>query len=186
VRSEQETLELVAGLLDRLSIPYMISGSVASSHYGRPRTTHDVDIVIDPSAPELETLVDAVASSGLYVSAETARDALRRRRQFNLIDSDSGFKVDLIIRKDRPFSREEFARRRRVALTSRLEASLATPEDSILSKLEWARRSAESERQIADAASIVEMLGASLDAAYIERWARELGVEALWRRISPR
>jgi hypothetical protein len=186
VRSEQETLEAVVGHLERLSIPYMVTGSMASSHHGRPRTTHDADIVIEPSGESLESLLGAVAASGMYVSANAAREALRRRRQFNVIDTDSGFKVDLIIRKDRPFSREEFARRRAVALTARLTASIASPEDSILSKLEWARKAGESERQIEDAAAIVVIVGDVLDVAYIERWVDELGVAALWRRISPR
>lgn len=183
---EQETLELIVALLDRIGIPYMVTGSVASSHHGRPRTTHDADIVFEPDHDTLEALLKAVTAAQLYVGADTARDALRRRRQFNVIDPASGFKIDLIIRKDRPFSHAEFGRRQRVTLTSRLTAEVATPEDSILSKLEWAQKSAESERQLADAAAIVEVLGPALDVPYIERWAPELGVEALWRRISPR
>jgi hypothetical protein len=186
LRTEQDTLELAVHLLERVGIPYMVTGSVASSHHGRPRTTHDADIVIDPDVEAFERLLLLVVEAGLYVGAETARDALRRRRQFNLIDPDSGFKVDLILRKDRAFSREEFARRQRVDLTSRLSASVATPEDSILSKLEWARKTSGSEQQIADAAAIVEIAREALDVAYIEAWARELGVEPLWRRISPR
>lgn len=186
MNSERETLELVVGLLDRLGIPYMVTGSIASSHHGRPRTTHDADIVFEPDQDALEALLDAVTAAHLYVGADTARDALRRRRQFNVIDPESGFKVDLIVRKDRPFSLQEFQRRRPVALTSRLTAAVASPEDSILSKLEWARKAAESERQLADAAAIVDVLGPALDVPYIERWAPELGVEALWRRISPR
>jgi hypothetical protein len=75
-----------------------------------------VDVVIDPSAEALARLVDALASSGFYVDAATARDAMKRRRQFNAIHAQSAVKIDLIVRKDRPFSREELGRRQRAVL----------------------------------------------------------------------
>jgi hypothetical protein len=59
---------------------------------------------------------------------------------------------------------------------------IVTPEDAVLSKIEWARRAGDSERQIADAAGVLAV-NPSLDRAYIERWAQELGLIDLWRRI---
>jgi hypothetical protein len=88
----------------------------------------------------------------------------------------------LIIRRDRPFSRAEFARRIAVDLSFTKAVSIATPEDAILSKLEWARRSGDSEKQLADAAGVLD-LNPSIDREYIEHWAGELGVSDLWRRI---
>jgi hypothetical protein len=90
-------------------------------------------------------------------------------------------KVDLIIRKDRPFSVEEF-RRRQLGSLAGTSVPFVTPEDAILSKLEWARRGGDSERQIADAAGVLQ-LNPSLDRAYVARWAAELGVTDLWTRI---
>jgi hypothetical protein len=118
---------------------------------------------------------------GFYVSADGAREALARRRQFNVIDTEEACKVDLIIRKERPFSIEEFARRRRVDLAFRPQVALVTAEDSIVSKLEWASRTEDPGRQLADVAGILEVQ-TSLDHAYIDRWARELGLTALWAR----
>jgi hypothetical protein len=77
-----------------------------------------------------------------------------------------------------------FDRRRPVQLTDTLTAALATPEDSILSKLEWSRKAGESAQQIVDAAGVVQMSGALLDVGYIERWASELGVLDLWKRVA--
>ncbi len=88
----------------------------------------------------------------------------------------------MIVRRDRPFSQAEFARRITVDLSFAKGVSIVTPEDAILSKLEWARRSGESEQQIADAAGVLD-LNPSIDRGYIERWAGELGVSDLWRRI---
>ena len=70
----------VARALDRLEIAYMVTGSVASSHHGRPRMTHDIDVVIDPEPRPLSDLVAALSSDGFYVDAKVAEDALRRRR----------------------------------------------------------------------------------------------------------
>ena len=166
----------------------MVTGSVASSHHGLPRMTHDADVVVDLEAASLERFLAALHTADLYVGVETARDALRARRQFNVIDPASGFKIDLIVLKDRSFSRVEFERRRPARLTDTLTATVATAEDSILSKLEWSRKAGESAQQLADAAGVVRMSGGSLDVGYIERWAEELGVLDLWRRIavSPR
>jgi hypothetical protein len=183
--AEAEALARVVGCLDDLGIAYMVAGSMASSFHGRPRTTHDADIVIDPSPDQLDRLVTALAAAGFYVDGQAAKDALRRRRQFNAIDTSSAFKLDLIVRKDRPFSREELERRQPVDLDG-VALSLATAEDTVLTKLEWARRAGGSQRQVADAQGIVDVRGDELDRAYIERWADSLGVLALWQQLLPR
>jgi len=161
----------------------MVAGSFASSFHGRPRTTHDADVVIDPTPEALERLLEALVEAGFYVPASSARDALRRRRQFNVIETASAFKLDLIIRKDRPFSRGEFERRAREDRAA-VPAVMATAEDTILSKLEWAKKGGGSERQLDDVRGVVEVRGADLDRAYIERWAAELDVLDLWREIT--
>ena len=181
---EEEALTRVARALDRHQIAYMVTGSVASSHHGRPRTTHDVDLVIDPEPRPLSDLVRALATDGFYVDGKVAEDALRRRAQFNAIEIESAVKIDLIVRKNRPFSVLELARRRSVELTAGCTVALATPEDSILSKLEWARKGGGSEKQLADAAGVLEVSGEGLDRAYIEKWACELGVFDLWESLA--
>lgn len=180
---EEEALASVVGELDRLAIPFMLTGSVASSYHGHPRATHDADLVIDPTEAQLEAFVESLAAAGFYVDADSARDALRKRTQFNVIDTRYACKIDLIIRRDRPFSHEEFARRVTADLSFAKAVPILTAEDAILSKLEWARRSGDSEKQLADAVGVLE-LNPSLDRAYIERWAGELGVSDLWLRIS--
>lgn len=169
--------------LDELAIPYMVAGSVASSHHGRPRATNDADVVVDPTPQALDELVAALAADGYYVDAVTARRALAARRLFNVIDPLTAFKIDLIIRKERPFSREEFSRRVRHDVAG-LVMDLATAEDTILAKLEWARKAGGSERQLGDVAGILEVSGGSLDRSYILKWAEALGVADLWQRVS--
>ncbi len=183
---EEDALGHLIRRLEEVKIPYMVTGSVASSHHGRPRATHDIDVVIDPTPSTLEPLVESLARAGFYVDAERARDALRRRRLFNVIDDRTAVKIDLIIRKDRPFSVQELERRRSAEFGAGLQVALASPEDTVLSKLEWSARSGGSETQLADVAGILDVQGDRLDVAYIERWARELGLLDFWRRVADR
>ena len=91
---------------------------------------------------------------------------------------DAGWKVDLILREERPFIRSEFERRE-AAEISGVEVHVATAEDTIIAKLEWAQ-AGESERQLRDVVGILELSGEGLDRSYIERWIDELGLRALW------
>ena len=182
---EEAALATVVGVLEDLGVAYMVTGSVAASYHGRPRATHDTDIVIDPTAAQLAALVQRLSAAKFYVDSAAANAALRERRTFNAIETDHACKIDLIVRRDRAFSREEFARRQLVELSPGQTVSMVTPEDAVLSKLEWARRAGDSERQIADAAGVLAV-NPSLDYTYIDRWAEELAVSDLWSRISGR
>ena len=135
----------------------MVTGSIASSYHGRPRATHDADVVIDPTPPQLDALLTHLEGSGFFVNAEGAREALRRRGQFNVIEITGATKLDIILKKDRPYSAVEFDRRERVDLAFAPAVAIVSAEDAILSKLEWARRSGDSERQVRDAAGVLEL-----------------------------
>jgi hypothetical protein len=182
---EEAALATIIDELERLAIPFMLTGSVASSYHGYPRATHDADLVIDPSAAQLDDLLDRLVTVDFYVDADSARDALRRRGQFNAIETRNACKIDLIVRRDRPFSEEEFNRRVKVDFSFAKAVPIVTPEDAVLSKLEWARRSGDSEKQLGDATGVLA-LNPSIDRHYIERWAADLGVTDLWKRVSGR
>lgn len=179
---EEATLTTVLSLLDDLDIPYMLTGSVAASYHGRPRATHDADIVVDPTAQQMDALVSRLAAANFYVGTDHERSALRSRRQFHVIDTRDACKIDLIVRQDRPYSIEEFARRLRVDLFPGRPVAIVSAEDAVVSKLEWARRAGDSERQLADAAGVIAV-NRTLDRAYIEHWVKELGVADLWDRL---
>lgn len=169
----------VIARLDRAGIPYMVTGSLASSYYGEPRSTRDADIVIDPLPVALASFVESLVAGGYYVDRAAASDALRARTQFNAIGTDA-LKVDFIIRKARPFSIEEFGRRRSADLLG-TSGYVATAEDVVIAKLEWAAAS-DSDRQRRDATAIVRIAD-DLDEAYIDRWAVRLGLAEDWDAI---
>ena len=183
---QQELLRRLIPKLDQAGIPYMVAGSLSSSFHGEARATNDIDVVINATAEQLEALLTSFGAD-YYVSVEAARDALRRRSMFNVIDLETGGKVDLIVRKDRPFNEEEFRRRRPVELLG-ITALVASPEDTILSKLEWAKLGS-SERQLRDALGVAVIQGQHLDRDYLRKWARELDVadrlEEILRQAEP-
>lgn len=175
-----ELLGRVVQLLDDANVPFMIAGSFASTAHGIPRTTQDVDIVIaPPDARALDALVASMSPSAYYVDADAARDAFKRRSMFNVIDQASGWKIDFILRKNRPFSREEFERRVELSLLG-TRVFVGSAEDTIVAKLEWSRQCGGSERQRRDIAGILATVGTALDLAHIVRWVSELGLDDEW------
>ena len=165
----------IAQFLESAGIPYMVAGSHASSHHGIPRSTLDVDIVIDPTAQQLTAFL-ASLTEDYYAAPSAAQQALRRRSMFNVIHSSAGWKADLIICKNRPFDKEEFRRRRMVLLYGN-SVPAASAEDMILAKLEW-NRITPSERQLQDACNVAIVQWPRLDQEYLQHWAAELGLVA--------
>lgn len=125
---------MVIGALGDATIPYMLVGSFASGIHGAPRTTRDVDLVIDPTPASLQQFVASVASPTVHAGPDP-HEALERRDQVKVIDTSSGWKVDLMIRNDRAFSRGEFARRIEANLLG-MPVWVASAEDTVLAKLE--------------------------------------------------
>lgn len=173
-----EILPRLAGILDAAAVPYMLTGSLASSLHGTPRSTQDIDVVIAPDEAGLERLLAAFPDDRYYVSRDSARSAFDRSSLFNVIDLESGWKIDFIFRKPREFSRAEFSRRVQAEVLG-VPIFVATPEDVILAKLEWAKRSG-SERQVEDAAGIIRAQAGSLDSTYLEQWVESLGLREVW------
>jgi len=177
---QREFLRRLTECLAECGIPYMVTGSLSSSFHGQPRATNDIDLVIAPSPEQLDAFVRRFGDD-YYLSPEAARRALHSRGMFNIIEIQTGWKADLIIQKARAFSQEEFRRRIPVELMG-VHLAVATPEDVILSKLEWSGRG-ESERQYRDALGVALTQGEALDRAYLRRWGTELGVKKLVDRL---
>lgn len=174
----QESLRSFVDALDRARVPYMLTGSYASSFHSLPRATRDLDFVISPTRNQVLALVAALPKEQFYVDEHAALEALNTQGQFNVIDMNTGWKADFIIRKLRSFSQAEFERRYRVTLDG-VELSIATAEDVLLAKLEWAKLGG-SDRQIEDAAAILRTRPREIDRPYVDGWIRQLGLEPQW------
>ncbi len=174
-------LRSLVAALDAAGVPFMLTGSLAAAFHGAGRATMDIDVVIDPTAEQLQALVAAIAESGAYVSREAAEEALTNRTMFNAVDTTSGWKVDLIVRKARDFSKTEFDRRQQAEYEG-CPLWVATVEDVILAKLEWAKLGG-SARQLEDVAALLRVQAGHLDTAYLTQWITELGLTGEWSQV---
>ena len=164
--------------LEAAGIDYMLTGSLAMSYYARPRMTRDIDLVVALDA-EAAGRLTGVLGTDFHADPEMIADGFRQRRPCNIIHLPTVVKVDLIPRKDSDYRRAEFERRRRVSFAG-VELWIVSPEDLVLSKLDWARDS-RSELQMRDVRHLLEV---PLDRAYLALWAGRLGLERLLEEAS--
>jgi hypothetical protein len=172
--SQKDFLQLIVKSLETSKIPYMLSGSMSSSFHGHPRATNDADIVIDPTKEQLQSFITLLGPD-YYLSQEAALQSLENNSMFNIIDMQAGWKVDLIIRKKRDYSQQEFSRRKNANVMG-IDMCVVSAEDSILSKLEWSKDS-QSQTQLNDAQGILMVQWDRLDFDYLRKWAKKLAVE---------
>jgi hypothetical protein len=171
----------VTEVFEKLSVPYLIGGSLASALYGMVRTTQDADIVAELRPEHLQPFVSALQDE-FYVDDEMIAAAIQHNSSFNIIHHEAMFKVDVFIPRPRPFLESQLARAQRqtFAFESEVSAKFASPEDTILSKLEWYRMGGEvSERQWRDILGVLKTRAGDLDLDYLRRWADELKVSDL-------
>lgn len=160
----------------------MITGSVASSLQGQPRSTHDIDIVIAVQGPKAHDLAEAFPSRDFYLDEHSILDAISRQNMFNLIDLETGDKVDFWILTDEAFDRSRLSRRITEEFMG-IKIKVSSPEDTILAKLRWAKLCGGSEKQFTDALRVYEVQYGKLDVDYLEHWAKQLNIESLWKRL---
>lgn len=170
---------------DSLGIAYYIGGSVASSLYGLPRSTLDIDLIADLHQEQVPALI-AQLQDAYYFDEAALRTAIDRRASYNFIHLETMLKVDVFILKPRPFDQEAFRRAQRQPASQAEPAhmlALASAEDMVLAKLEWYRLGGEiSERQWNDVLGMLKVQEPTLDLAYLQRWAIALRIDDLLTR----
>jgi hypothetical protein len=186
--TEQELLSDCLARLNRIGLIYYLTGSMASNYWGIPRSTHDLDFVMQIPASAVRALVDAF-SGDYYIDEAAVVAAYRPPYQFNAIDTRSALKVDFWLAQETPFHQEMLRRRLGTTLFGEM-AWIATAEDVILHKLVWNAQTP-SERQLSDAAGVVSVQRSKLDEGYLRKWAEDLEVlpilnELLIGRIRPK
>ncbi len=174
--------------LKRSKVTYYLTGSMASNYWGIPRTTHDLDFVIQLPASAIPAIIREFKDV-FYIDEAAVRAAHHPPHQFSALDTRSALRVDFWLPKPEPFDREMFHRRVETTLFGE-PAWIATAEDVILHKLIWNRISP-SDRQLGDAAGVVAVQAEALDKDYLRRWASELNLvneleNLLTGRIKPK
>jgi hypothetical protein len=180
--SQQELLKTVIRKLELLDIGYMVTGSIASSLQGEPRSTHDIDIVLNLPQTKAHALASAFPPPRYYLDEEAVAEAISTRRMVNLINTESGDKVDFWLLTEDPFDGSRFARRYYEQVLD-MQMAVSSPEDTILMKLRWAHMSGGSEKQFIDAVRVYEVQYERLDQEYLRTWTSKLGIEQEMERL---
>jgi hypothetical protein len=167
----------VTEFLEQEGVEYFLGGSLASTLYGEPRFTQDVDIVVRLRPAHVSQIVQQF-QGGYYLSSTALEDAIRLKQSANLIHLKTNFKIDLIVSRERPFEMSRFQRRVRRTVAGR-QFWFCSPEDIVLVKLEWYRDSGEAlDRQLRDIQTVL-MVQEGLDLGYLRSWADKLDVREL-------
>jgi len=176
--------QLIAKVLNRLQIPYLVGGSLASSLHGIPRATQDVDMVAGLKSQDVTPLVKALEAA-FYIDADMIHEAIRHGSCFNVIHLDTMFKIDIFVLQDDPASHEEMTRRELYKLSEESEQGLflATAEDIILRKLYgFQLGGGSSERQWNDVLGVLQVQKEKLDYSYLRRLAHQMGIANLLKQ----
>lgn len=175
-------IKLVIDKLDSAKIPYMLVGSVASSFYGDPRLTRDIDMVLELLPSHIRSFHQLFDSKDFYVPPdEIIRDEVLNKRSFNLIHHETGLKIDIMVKKPTPHGEEEFQRRQKLEILPGFEGYIASPEDVILKKLQFYQEG-RSPKHIADCKAILSQV--SVDESYIVKWVTVLNLQKEWSLLT--
>lgn len=180
--SQQELLIIVISGLEEKNIPYMLTGSLVSSIQGEPRLTHDIDLIINLDKKDSDKILSLFTSDKYYISEKALKESLNKKTSFNVIDLETGDKVDFWILSKSSFDLSRFSRRIKIKFLD-FFIYISTPEDTILEKLFWSKISGGSEKHFKDAMHVFEFQREKLDFVYLEMWVEKLKIEDLWKKI---
>ena len=171
--SQADLFAFVASALERLGLRWMVVGAHAASYHGRPRSTHDVDLLLELPPDRIDDLIAAFPTDRYYLSGV----ALREGRMANVIDLASGDKLDLFLRDTA--STDTLAHRQPATIMG-VDGYVASPEDTIVAKMVWNRELGGSERQQDDIRGMITVGGGSLDWRRLERRLANEGLIDDW------
>lgn len=177
-------LDALQPILDELGIDYALDGSLASGHYGEPRSTVDADLFVELPAGKLERLLAALRGR-YYVPEQAARDAVKAGGLFNIVHLQTMHKIDLRVSHGSELDQDELTRRKYVSLTMDGEhmVYIASPEIILLRKLDWFRRgNCVADQQWRDILGVLKGQAGRLDIEYLRRMGASLGVGDLLER----
>ena len=179
---QSELIQYTVKCLEKLSIPYFITGSIASIAYGEPRFTNDIDIVADITKNHIDAFKNCYPEKNFYLEKESIKRAVKFLHQFNIIHPASGFKIDIIVSKKDAFDENRFKRAKRLLISEGESANFASPEDVILKKLEYYKQGS-SEKHLRDITGILKISGDIINKRYISTWAEKLNVTDIWESL---
>ena len=155
----------------------MVVGSLSSSFYGIPRSTKDIDIVIQLTAQvSIRDIANRLGPS-FRLEPQASFETISSTHRYVIAALDLPFKIELFLLSGDPHDRERFRRRKPQAIYTRT-AYLPTAEDVIITKLNWAR-SRPHGKNAEDVRSVLAVRSEELDWNYIYGWCDQHGTRQL-------
>lgn len=164
-------LKRVTKQLENKNIPYMLSGSIALNNYAIPRMTMDIDIVISLHEENMQDFL-SIFDEKYYINKDVVKKETQRLGMFNVIDHETGFKVDFILRKNSKYRKHEFSRREKIQIVD-FDVWIVSPEDLVVSKIEWIQQ-LQSDKQITDIGNLLAL--PEINKIYIKNWCERLNL----------
>jgi hypothetical protein len=158
----------IVDVLNKLKIPYMLSGSVALGIHIIPRATRDFDFVVYMHYKDVLNFVEEF--KGYYCDSDSIKEAIKHNSMFNIIDNESEFKADFILMKEDDYNIDAFNRREVIEFYGKT-FFLVTIEDLLISKLKWIQEY-QSALQMEDIRKL--SLADSIDWIYCNKWIKKL------------
>jgi hypothetical protein len=177
-----ELLERLVIVLERMKVPYLTVGSMATISFGEPRLTNDIDVVIDLYQPQIAEFCAAFPDPEYYLSRRAVESAVSRRHQFNIIHPSSGLKIDCILPGRSEFDVSQMMRGVRQPILDNRTAVFSSPEDVIIKKLEYYREGG-SDKHLRDIRGVLKMQGDKIDRAYLMAWIDKLELRKEWEEV---
>ncbi len=165
-------LEKIAKSLEEKKIPYMLSGSIALNTYTIPRMTLDVDIIIELHEENLQNFL-SIFDENYYLNKNTVNEEMKNSGMFNVIDHETGFKVDFILRKNTEYRKHEFLRKKKTKIAD-FYVWMVTKEDLVISKIEWIQEF-KSDKQVNDIKHLLSI--SNIDNNYIKKWLKKMNLK---------
>lgn len=180
-------IKLVLEAIEAAGIEYMVGGAVAAWAWGEPRSTLDLDLVVNIPLESVHLFSKELHKRDMLVPAEIILDNIlehRVDRPINAIHIHSGYKADMYpVREGDELRLSAFNRRQIINLGESFgEVFLHSPEDLIIYKL-WYYSISQQTKHIRDITSIVMTLDDELDYSYIEMWVSRKGGINIWREL---
>jgi hypothetical protein len=178
--TQNELLLHLLKKLNKLKIIYMLTGAYSVSFHGQPRATHDIDLKLAIKMKDVDSFYESF-KDGFYIDKGMIKDAIRHQTMFNIIHQESNIKIDFWISRDNAFDNSRLKRRQKDVFLGE-SVYIASPEDTILVKLDWFKKS-QSEKHLQDALGVLKVSKEKLDFDYIECWAERLKIMDIWRKL---
>jgi hypothetical protein len=160
-------IQMIAGDLDLLHVPYLVIGGQAVLQYGEPRFTQDIDITLAVGTDKLSTLLQLAAERGWRVLPENPEVFVERTMVLPCVDTTTGIRLDFIFSTS-PYERQAIARAKN-ARSNTSGVCYASVEDVVIQKIFAGRP-----RDLEDVRTII-LKNRGMDLEYVRNWLKELG-----------